>query len=133
MTTRKPLSILAALALAAALAGCADGIEVNSKLLDAVGSIAPIGAKKDTRMQERAGLVVPPPMAALPEPGSGNQVAAAVAASLPQDPEAVAARSKEQEKLLKAQRCKDAELKRDEQAKSDNCEGLLAKIWGSQE
>jgi hypothetical protein len=133
MFAKNPLTNLSALAVAALLAGCADGIEVNSKLLDAVGTIAPVGAKKDTRMQERAGLVVPPPMAALPEPGSGDKVAAAVSASLPQDPEAVAARSKQQQKAAKAEACKAAQLKKDQQAMADTCEGLLAKIWGSQE
>jgi hypothetical protein len=133
MANRNRMFFLPALAVALALAGCADGIEVNSKLLDAVGTIAPVGAKKDTRMVERAGLVVPPPMAQLPEPGSGDRVAAAVSASLPQDPEAVKARSKEQQKLVKAEACKTAQLKKDQQAMADNCEGLLAKIWGAQE
>ncbi len=134
MATAKPFVFLPALAVAALLAGCADGIEVNSKLLDSVGSMSGLGAaKKDTRMVERAGLVVPPPMAQLPEPGSGDKVAAAVSASLPQDPEAVKARSKEQQKLVKAEACKTAQLKKDQQAMSDNCEGLLAKIWGAQE
>ena len=134
MATAKPYFLFSALAIAAVLAGCADGIEVNSKLLDSVGSISGLGAaKKDTRMTERAGLVVPPPMAQLPEPGSGDKVAAAVSASLPQDPEAVKARSKEQQKLVKAEACKTAQLKKDQQAMSDNCEGLLAKIWGAQE
>jgi hypothetical protein len=133
MANRNRMFFLPALAVALALAGCADGIEVNSKLLDAVGTIAPVGAKKDTRMVERAGLVVPPPMAQLPEPGSGDRVAAAVSASLPQDPEAVKARSKEQQKLVKAEACKTAKLKKDQQAMADSCEGLLAKIWGAQE
>ncbi len=133
MATTKPLALVSAIALAALIAGCADGIEVNSKLLDAVGTIAPVSGKKETRLQERAGLVVPPPMAALPEPGSGDRVAAAVSASLPQDPEAVAARSKQQQKLIKAETCKAAQLKKDQQAMADNCEGLLAKIWGAQE
>jgi hypothetical protein len=133
MANRNRMFFLPALAVALALAGCADGIEVNSKLLDAVGTIAPVGAKKDTRMVERAGLVVPPPMAQLPEPGSGDRVAAAVSASLPQDPEAVKARSKEQQKLVKAEACKTAQLKKDQQAMADSCEGLLAKIWGAQE
>jgi hypothetical protein len=130
-----PIAVLLAGALlaGAALAGCSDGIEVNSKLLDSIGSISGVGQKKETRLQERAGLVIPPPMAALPEPGSGDQVAAAVAAGLPQDPEAVAARDKAQAKLIKAQACKDAQLKKDQAAMADTCEGLLAKIWGASE
>lgn len=134
MATVKPLCFASALAMAVAMGGCADGIEVNSKLLDSVGSISGLGAaKKDTRMTERAGLVVPPPMAQLPEPGSGDKVAAAVSASLPQDPEAVKARSKEQQKLIKAEACKTAQQKKDQSAMADTCEGLLAKIWGAQE
>ncbi len=134
MATIKPFSVLSALAIAALLAGCADGIEVNSKLLDTVGSVSGLGAaKKDTRMVERPGLVVPPPMAALPQPGSGDKVAAAVSASLPQDPEAVKARSKSQQKLIKAEACKTAQQKKDQAAMADNCEGLLAKIWGASE
>lgn len=120
--------------MSAALTGCGDGIEVNSKLLDSVGSISGLGAtKKETRLTERSNLVVPPPMAALPEPGSGDKVAAAVSASLPQDPEAVKARSKEQQKLIKAEACKTAQQNKDQAAMADNCEGLLAKIWGAQE
>ena len=119
----------AAFALCALLAGCADGVEVNSKLLDAVGSNL-VGSKSEKRMTERPGLVVPPPMAALPEPG--DKTAAALAAGLPVDPESAAKSGKAQEKAAKLQACETAKLKKDSAAVAENCEGLLSKIWNSQ-
>ncbi len=131
-STTRPLRLLATLLVGALLAGCADGIEVNSKLLDNIGGITG-STKKESRLAERPGLVVPPPMASLPEPGSGDKVAAAVSASLPQDPEAVASRSVQQQKQIKADACQAAKRKKDEAAMAQNCEGLLAKIWGASE
>jgi hypothetical protein len=115
----------------ALLAGCGDGIEVNSKLLDSVGSMAGLGQKKETRLTERAGLVIPPTMAALPEPGSGDKVAAAVSSQLPQDPEKLAVQTAAQKKALKAKACETAKQSHDQVAEAENCEGLIAKIWGS--
>jgi len=57
---------------AALLGGCADGVEMNGRLLDAVGvSTAALGGKKDEpRIAPRAPLVMPPSSERLPEPGS---------------------------------------------------------------
>ena len=126
----RTLPALLVLMLGALLAGCGDGIEVNSKLFDAIG-IGATSTKKDTRMVERPGLVVPPPMASLPEPGTGDKVAAAVTASLPQDPEAVAARSAAQQKKAKAQACADARNKHDDAAAASLCPGLLSQVMGT--
>lgn len=68
---------MAATAVTAAiiLSGCAEGVEVNSRLLDSVGlSTAALSAKQpEPKLQPRAPLVMPPTTQRLPEPGSSPQ------------------------------------------------------------
>jgi hypothetical protein len=79
---------LAAAAGALLLSACADGIELNGKLFDAVGiSSAALDAKKsEPKLAERAPLVLPPDVNRLPEPGSGKAPVVQQAA-WPDDPE----------------------------------------------
>lgn len=54
------------------LAGCSPGdVQFNGKLFDALG-VNGSSAPKVPKMAERSGLVVPPSMEKLPEPGSGH-------------------------------------------------------------
>lgn len=57
---------------AALLGGCADGIEINSKLLDSVGlSTSALSANRaEPKLAQRAPLVMPPSTQKLPEPGA---------------------------------------------------------------
>jgi len=105
------LGVSAAVALAALLAGCDGGpdLEINAPLLDAAG----VNVKEtlmgkpapEPNLQERAPLVMPPPHAPLPVPGETPQLASAQA--WPTDPEEA-----------KRQAKKDAEAKRKEYCKS---------------
>ena len=123
-------AICASALLCAGLTGCSDGIEVNSKLFSAIGSNISAGSHKEPQLVDRPGLVVPPKMAALPEPGSGDAVAAQVSAQFPQGPEqtaaaAAAAKQKQEDDACTkaAQNPKDHELRA-------ACPGLLAKLSG---
>ncbi len=67
-------TIIAALAaiVAAALAGCsADDVQLNGKMFDMMG-MNTSSVKKTPKMADRPGLLVPPDMARLPEPGTGK-------------------------------------------------------------
>lgn len=72
MARRVKLRAAVVIVAASALAGCSDGIELNGRLLDAVGmSTAALGAKKgEDQLEQRAPLVMPPDSTRLPEPGS---------------------------------------------------------------
>lgn len=94
--TNKPCKTLAILVIGAAsmlVAGCGnDGIELNGKLFDALGvsDAAQKSSRREPKLQERTGLVVPPDVNRLPEPGSGG--APDVSAEV-KDPERVKAAS----------------------------------------
>ena len=67
-------NIIAGLAasVAAALAGCsADDVQLNGKVFDVMG-MNTASVKKTPKMNDRPGLLVPPDMARLPEPGTAN-------------------------------------------------------------
>ena len=71
----KNLAILLIGASAALVAGCGnDGIELNGKLFDVLGvsDAAQKSSKREPKLTERTGLVVPPDVNRLPEPGSGG-------------------------------------------------------------
>lgn len=74
-TIRRTSFALAAMA-AALLGGCADGVELNGKIFDALGvSTASVEkSRPSTKLAERSGLVVPPDLSRLPEPGSVGRV-----------------------------------------------------------
>ena len=93
MTTKplKTFAILCVGATGALLGGCGnDGIELNGKLFDALGvsDAAQKSSRREPKMTERTGLVVPPDVNRLPEPGSGG--APDVSAQL-NDPERIKA------------------------------------------
>lgn len=65
--------ILAACVMQAlVVAGCSPGdVELNGKIFDALG-VNKTSVAKAPKMAERSGLVVPPSLEKLPEPGSGQ-------------------------------------------------------------
>jgi hypothetical protein len=133
----KPMRTLKAasfgLAVAVLLAGCAgDGMEFNGKIFDALGVSSVGGETVDPIAERRNGIVLPPRQAALPVPGSGTEVAAAIEQQLPNDPKLLAARQAEEERLAEEKRCKE------EASKSNNskdygssCGGLIKALFGT--
>ena len=121
-------TLLASALLCATVAGCSDGIEVNSKLFDAVGGAIGAGSHREPVMADRPGLVIPPPMAALPEPGTGAMVAAQVNTQLPQGPEAVAAAAAAAKKKKEAEACTLAAQNKKDPDLQAACPGLIAKM-----
>ena len=94
MTGRSSLTTLVAIATlgiaALSLAAC-EGIEVNGKLVNALG-ITGTCKGKEPQVAQRAGIVLPPSTTgSLPVPGSGP-VAAVASAEWPEDPDQKAAR-----------------------------------------
>lgn len=121
-------ALLASALLCAVLAGCSDGIEVQSKLLDNIGGAIGGGSHREPQLAERPGLVIPPPMAALPEPGTGAVVAAQVNAQLPKGPEQMAAAAAGDKKKKEAEACKLAAANRKDPDLQAACPGLIAKL-----
>lgn len=67
--------VAAALALSALLSGCGgvDGVELNGAVFDYLGVSGSSQAKKgEPRVAARSGLVLPPDLEKLPEPGSAE-------------------------------------------------------------
>jgi hypothetical protein len=100
---------------AALLGGCADGIEVNSPLLNSIGlSTAALSKKEEPKLQPRAPLVMPPSTQRLPEPGSAPAPAAATAAAnpaWPKDKDQERAVAAVQKKSQQAEYCRDGNWK----------------------
>jgi hypothetical protein len=72
-TTAKRLTKLSlVLALGSALAACSAGdVQLNGKVFDAIGSLTGAGTPEgDVKIASRPGLVVPPSLQKLPEPGT---------------------------------------------------------------
>jgi hypothetical protein len=67
-----PLKLLATGLMAASLAGCSAGdVQLNGKVFDALGGLVGTGgANEEAKVAPRAGLVLPPALDRLPEPGS---------------------------------------------------------------
>jgi len=110
------------------LTGCSDGVEINSPLLSTVGSALGAGTHKEPQVADRAGLVIPPPMAALPEPGTGKVVASQVNSQFPQGPEQTAAAAAAAKKKKDAEACTLAAQNRKDAELQAACPGLIAKI-----
>ena len=75
MTRLQRRAICAAVAsVLAGLGGCAnDGIELNGKIFDALGvSTSSLAPRKETKMERRSPIVLPPDGKRLPEPGSAR-------------------------------------------------------------
>lgn len=81
--------VAVAMAFAAVAGGCSAGdVELNGSIFDklGVGSNSQT-ANRDPKVPERQGLVLPPSLDRLPAPGSGAADSAALAESMPVDPE----------------------------------------------
>jgi hypothetical protein len=99
---------------AALLGGCADGVEINSPLLDAVGlSTSALTKQEEPKLQPRAPLVMPPSTQRLPEPGQAPAPAAAAAAdpAWPKDRDQERVVAAAQKKTQQAQYCRDGNWK----------------------
>ena len=71
MLLKNMMNVLAGMACAALLSGCsADDVQLNGKIFDAAG-LNTSSVKKTPTMKERSGIIVPPNLDRLPEPGSG--------------------------------------------------------------
>ncbi len=72
MLLKNMMNVLIGMACAALLSGCsADDVQLNGKIFDAVG-MNTASVKKTPKLAERSGIVVPPNLERLPEPGSGG-------------------------------------------------------------
>jgi hypothetical protein len=72
MLLKSMTKVLAVAGCALAFAGCsADDVAFNGKIFDAVG-MNTSSVKKTPKLAERSGIVVPPNLDKLPEPGSGG-------------------------------------------------------------
>ncbi len=78
----------AAVALAAGLGGCSAGdVELNGAVFDYLGVGAKSQNANNAKVPERQGLVLPPNLERLPEPGSGALAAQQGNEAMPVDPE----------------------------------------------
>lgn len=70
--TARSLALGGVVSAAMLLSGCADGVELNGKLFDALGvsAASQAAAKKEPQLPQRSGLVMPPDQTRLPEPGA---------------------------------------------------------------
>lgn len=103
MTLKSLLKFAKAAACAAVAVGVSacgfDGVQLNGKIFDAVG-LNSSGPQEEVKLKERQQLVVPPHMAALPQPGSGKNATTDIAeikdhdAELKRSPEELAAAQK---------------------------------------
>ena len=111
---------------AAVLGGCAEGVEINSPLLNSLGvATGALGKAEEPQLKPRAPLVMPPSTQRLPEPGQPASAVAAAPAADPawpkdKDQERVAAAA--QKKSQHAQYCRDGNWK--ERAMDPNAGGM---------
>lgn len=109
----------ALLGIGVTLSGCGsdggfEGIEVNSKLLDAAGLSGNPFKKEEPKLGARAPLVLPPNASRLPEPGAEPQAAPAALAAdpaWPKDPEKQKLADAEAQKRAHEAQCKDGNWK----------------------
>ncbi len=74
--------------VAAALAGCSAGdVELNGSVFDTLGIGSKSANANTAKVPERQGLVLPPNLDRLPEPGSGALAAQSGTDAMPVDPE----------------------------------------------
>jgi hypothetical protein len=109
------MGVAIAISGAALLGGCADGVEVNSRLLDSVGlSTAALGANRaEPKLAQRAPLVMPPSTQKLPEPGAAPPPSPEVAAGAawPKDKDQERVASAQDKVRQQAQYCRDGNWK----------------------
>jgi hypothetical protein len=89
----------------ALLGGCADEIQLEGKIFDAVGIGANAPKSAEPKMAARSPLVLPPNNDRIPEPGTPAEAAAADIASL-DDPDKKAVASKAELEKQQAAYCK---------------------------
>jgi hypothetical protein len=93
------------------LSGCAAGdVEMNGALFDYLG-MGKAGPAKVAQAADRQGLVVPPSLDRLPEPGSGAATAAATQVAMPVNPETKAVANVAEQKRQQAAYCDKAMMK----------------------
>lgn len=79
MLLKNMMNVLAGMAIAVLLSGCGAGdVGFNGKIFDVMG-MNTASVKKTPKLNERAGIIVPPNLDRLPEPGSGGGAAPALA------------------------------------------------------
>jgi hypothetical protein len=102
-------------AVIAGLTGCSgadSGVELNGKLFDAVGLSGGSKSRSEPKLAERAPLVPPPRVDALPTPGSGQESAGHMA--WPNDPDRQRAAAAVTAKKSLDKRCSDPMIGRPE-------------------
>jgi len=110
------------------LAGCGgvDDVQFNGKIFDAVG-LNSTSKRSEPKMKVREGLVMPPNVDRLPEPGTPVDGQASDVAAL-NDPDKVATLSQEEKQRQQAEYCKvnydDAKTRGDDTT-ADNAVGPL--------
>ena len=73
MSLKSKSNFMLAGLVAAALAGCsADDVQLNGKVFDAMGMNTSSNSRDVPEMGPRSGIVVPPNLSSLPQPGSGK-------------------------------------------------------------
>jgi hypothetical protein len=97
----RALRLAGALAFALVLGGCGTGVELEGKVFDYMG-VSGDRSQADVQMSQRAPLLVPPNVKALPQPGT-NAAAVTARQDWPDDPELVRKRIAKQEKAKEAE------------------------------
>jgi hypothetical protein len=88
MNRMRGLCTAAVFVVAAALSGCSAGdVELNGSVFDTLGIGSKTANANTAKVPERQGLVLPPNLERLPEPGSGALAAQQGNDGLPVDPE----------------------------------------------
>ena len=137
----------ALLGIGISLSGCGsdggfEGIEVNSKILDAAGLSGNPFKKEEPKLGARAPLVLPPNAGRLPEPGAEPQATPAALAAdpaWPKDPEKQKLADAESKEQARQAHCKDGNWKekaiKDESgpaaAEAAKCGNSLFSVMGS--
>lgn len=112
MSRRIRIGLATVISGAALLGGCADGVEINSPLLDSVGlSTAALSKKEEPKVAPRAPLVMPPSSQRLPEPGQAPGPVVAADPSWPKDRDQERAAAAGQKQSKQAQYCRDGNWK----------------------
>ncbi|MEZ5774078.1 MAG: hypothetical protein R3D33_05055 [Hyphomicrobiaceae bacterium] len=129
---RHLLKVAPAVVAGFALMGCADGVELNGKIFDAMGVSGSALSKRkaDPVVAERTGLVVPP-TSDLPEPGTGAAPSAVATADpqWPSDPEKQMAAMKAREEADRKEKCSSGAYKRQAAAEGDLKDSGCGSIW----
>ena len=97
------------LGLAAVVGGCSAGdVELNGAVFDYLGVGAKSGGSNNAKVPERQGLVLPPNLERLPEPGSGALAAQQGNEAMPVDPEQKRVASATQAEAKQREYCEKA-------------------------